>query len=238
MKINITSLSRPWRVLIGAGILLLTFTIGVKWGEVSDENRALSLENAQSTLISLRQENADLLRQTHQLETRFALLEMEHSALQDSYGQSLNDVADLQETVAFYQNVVAPEKVNDGLVVDGLALEALKQPGKFRLQFVLMQNFARRAVVKGDMQICIEGQQGGASKILCPGTSHILPDGPLKYRFKFFQAVTLAVSLPEGFTPQALTFTTDVYRYTTKRQDFSWVVDWTEALSGAAISNG
>ncbi len=238
MKKTLTNLTGPWRVLIWAGVLLITFTVGVKWGEVADENRALLLENAQSTLMSLRQENADLIHQSHQLQTRFALLEMEHAALQDTYGQTLNEVADLQETVAFYQNVVAPEKVNDGLVVDGLALEGGNAPGQFRLQFVLMQNFARRAVVKGDMQICIEGQQGGASKTLCPGASHILPEGPLKYRFKFFQAVTLSITLPEGFKPQVLTFASEVFRYTTKKQDFDWVVDWSEALSGAAISNG
>lgn len=238
MKKTMTNLAGPWRVLIAAGVLMLTFTVGMKWGEVADENRALLLENAQSTLISLRQENADLIRQSHQLQTRFALLEMEHASLQDTYGQTLNDLADLQETVAFYQSVVAPEKVNEGLVVDGLALEAGKVAGQFRLQFVLMQNFARRAVVKGNMQLCIEGQQGGTSKTLCPGTSHILPEGPLKYRFKFFQAVTVSITLPEGFTPQVLTFASEVFRYTTKQQDFDWVVDWTEALSGAAISNG
>ena len=216
-------------------VLVMTFSLGAVWGGYTKENQALQLENAQNTLISLQQENETRVQAQHALETRFALLQLEHEALNEAYSRQMDALDEAQRTLAFYENVVAPEKRSEGLVVDGLAIERQSTADTYRLQLVLLQNFPQRAVVKGLLKICIIGEASAGAKDICSGSDYLLPEGDLKYRFKFFQAVDIAITLPADFRPQSIIFSSDVYRYTTKRQTFSWSVNWDEAVTAAAI---
>ncbi|WP_137166059.1 DUF6776 family protein [Salinimonas lutimaris] len=198
-------------------------------------NLPYQLEKARATQTLLNRENARLTTHNATLEARLLL---SHEELSQALTREKTLRAELHkasETVAFYKNVMAPEQVTDGFIIDGLQIIPAGQAtddGRrlFQADFVLLQQINRRAVIKGFLNMCVVGQSEGKAHSVCAGSPELLPDGPLKYRFKFFQAVSFEFVLPASFSPEYIDFVSDVYQYTTKRQDFFWQADWQSVL--------
>ena len=191
------------------------------------------LEKVRVALISQHKDNARLTTHNATLEARILLSHEELSQARAREKDLRSELHKVSETVAFYQNVMAPEGVSDGLIVDGLHVFAQKQDNLYRAEFVLLQRINRRAVIKGFLNICIVGLVDGQAHRVCAGSVRLLPDGPVKYRFKFFQAVSFDFELPANFIPEHIDFVSDVYQYTTKRQDFFWQAEWQTVVQAA-----
>ncbi|MEW9797111.1 DUF6776 family protein [Alteromonas sp. CYL-A6] len=194
---------------------------------------------AQSQTISfLKNENQALIRQLHETDVQLELAKMEAEQLLAAQNELKAKLEEATTRLAFYQHVMAPEHTQDGFFVDGVEVIPAASTGYFRLRFVLLQQRQNKAVVKGDLAIAIEGSRDGAPYTLEAGTDAFLPDGGIKYRFKYFQPVSFEFRLPDNFVPEYLRFTTTVYQYTTRRGDYQVNISWEEALSGVNAGTG
>lgn len=213
--------------------LLLMMVFGYWLGTTEHRVARDTLENTQRALTVLQQENNALLTQIHQLQTQLELARLEQASLVKAQASTRASLDEAEQSLAFYRQVVAPERTEQGLIVDGLAITS-EGPQAYRLQMVLLQQLERRAVIQGHLTICVHGQRAGEAAKVCSGSSGFLPDGPLKYRFKFFQAVDIALTLPQDFSPESVSMRSQVYRYKTKIEDFSLVQEWRAVVEQAS----
>lgn len=244
-----------FRFSVLAGVIILAMiALGFAIATHHYNSEQAQLSNVQATLRSLQNEHSALLLEKHQLETRLALAELAATDHQEQVAELHRQLAKTNSSVSFYRNVMAPESVQEGFVVDGLQIrraeatpelqatsseiegseattKAAGQPPHYVMEFVLLQRLTRRAVIKGDLKICIEGSLANEPAQICSGSEALLPAGAIDYRFKFFQTVRVEFSLPVGFVAQQILFSSQVYQYTTKREDYRWQVDWQQVIA-------
>jgi len=219
--------------------LVLIFGLGLVagvsfWlGQISVSDKAQQAEMRQSELRELEQNHAQVLQQKHQLQTRLALAELEATNHREQLDVLSATLAEQATSLSFYQNVMAPETIQDRFIVDGLQIFEQQRPHHYKMEFVLLQRLERRSLIKGNLKVCITDGQG---QTLCSGSQALLPDGDIAYGFKFFQAVSADFTLPESFEPVTVSFSSQVYQYSKKREDYEWQVEWEQVFSANAQS--
>ncbi|MCU7555435.1 cell division protein ZapB [Alteromonas sp. ASW11-19] len=184
------------------------------------------------TITLLKDENAALQTRVNQLEVALNLAEQEAQSGRQLQQEHLQTIAELQTQLGFYQNVMAPETTQDGFFIDGIQAIANASDDQFTLRFVLLQQRDNRAIVKGNLEVAIVGSQDGEPVTLTAGSEQFLPEGPIKYRFKYFQTVNVKFTLPTGFVPESVRFDTYVYQYTTLRGRYQRTVPWEKVVAG------
>ncbi len=183
------------------------------------------------TLVLLKDENAALQTRVNQLEVALSLAEQEAASGRQLQQEHLQTIAELHTQLGFYQNVMAPETTQDGFYIDGIQAIATASDDQFTLRFVLLQQRDNRAIVKGNLDVAITGSQDGKPVTLTSGSAQLLPEGAIKYRFKYFQTVNVKFTLPAGFVPEAVRFDTYVYQYTTLRGRYQRTVPWQQVVA-------
>lgn len=183
----------------------------------------------------LETENATLKTRVNQLEVALELAKRETLNQRDIQSELQDDLRRVQSRLDFYENVMAPETTQEGFYVDGVQISSTNTPNLYQLRFVLLQQRDNRAIVKGDLSVSITGNLDDGRVTYQSGTAAFLPDGPIAYRFKYFQAVNVTFTLPAGFEPEFLHFDTNVYQYTTLRGNYQRTVTWRDSVVQDAI---
>ncbi|QPG06210.1 hypothetical protein IT774_03075 [Salinimonas marina] len=217
-------------LIVGLGLVAgISFWLG----QISVSDKAQQAEMRQSELRELEQSHTQVLQQKHQLQTRLTLAELEAASQREQLDILSTTLAEQATSLSFYQNVMAPETIQDRFIVDGLQIFEQSTPNHYKMEFVLLQRLERRSLIKGNLQICIRGEQG---QTLCSGSPALLPEGDIAYGFKFFQTVSVAFTLPEAFEPVTVSFSSQVYQYSKKREDYKWQVDWKQVFTANSPS--
>ncbi len=211
-------------------IMLAMVFFGYQLAGYQHKQNTLAYENATTTAQMLKAENDILNLRVSRLEVELALEKNVTSAAHQQRQEAISTVRRLEEQLAFYQNVMAPELTQDGFLVDGLQVVAAASERFYRLSLVLLQQRQNKAIVKGDLFIRIKGSQDGKPAVIEPGQPQFLPEGPVVYRFKYFQTVNVSFQLPENFVPEFIEFASEVYQYTTKRGDYMRRFPWSQVF--------
>jgi cell division protein FtsB len=160
------------------------------------EDRIAGLEQE---IVSLKQEIA--LLETHRDIDREAYKEVETSrtALQAK-------IQEQTDAIAFYRGIVSPEDGAAGLKVQDLTLTRGQEERAFNVRLVLVQSLKHDRKVSGDVNLVVEGEQGGEamayefSELLREDTN-----GSWAFSFRYFQDFDREIILPDGFTPERIT---------------------------------
>ncbi|HAA97932.1 MAG TPA: hypothetical protein DCL39_05745, partial [Alteromonas macleodii] len=131
--------------------------------------------------------------------------------------------------LSFYERVVAPEKTDEGFAIEGVEVFKLSD-NTYQLRLVLLQSKQQKAVINGSLDIAVVGQRNGEVITLKSGESSLLAED-IKYRFRFFQAVNVTLTIEEDINPETISFSTTVYQYKTRKGSYEISVPWNEALS-------
>lgn len=219
------------RTIILLGLSLLGMLIfGFVLANIDRERMVEETNRLNSSVSNLKAENERLQTQTNQLNVKLELERMRTEELKDEIIELQRDVFNLQKDKAFYEHVVAPETTQDGFFVDGLELFPTSTPGYFKATMVFLQQRAVSAMVRGNLKVSITGSLDGNHRTLTSGQNDILPEGEIAYGFKYFQAVTLYIQLPENFMPETMQLSTTVYQYKRRRGEYSRSYNWHEIL--------
>jgi uncharacterized protein DUF6776 len=183
---------------------LLAFFAGefyANHSRVLDTSRAQALEVQVATLTGELQEARDnLAMQRTDSEVSMQAQETVRTEIKDLRDQ----IAELDEAVAFYKNVMAPGSGDSGLRIEKLDVAATKTPGMYTFRLVLTQVGDNRGYLSGNYSLSLSGRQGEEAIRL--NGSEVLADGAeTRFKFRYFQELSGRISLPEDIEPDQLT---------------------------------
>ena len=217
-----------WTLLV-ALIMFAMVGFGYKLARIIDEGDSKKVQAQQETIAILSEENHALTTKVNQLEVAMELATLETESITNTLGEQKKELEAQQELLSFYERVVAPEKTDEGFAIEGVEVFKLSD-NTYQLRLVLLQSKQQKAVINGSLDIAVVGQRNGEAITLKSGESSLLAED-IKYRFRFFQAVNVTLTIEEDINPETITFSTTVYQYKTRKGNYEISVPWNEALS-------
>lgn len=197
-------------------------TVLTQQGEQA-EKRELSAQ-----LTDLRQENEALKRQIAILDRSSAVDQQTGAELQETLTALRQRVAQLEEDVLFYRQVVEEETEETGLVIGQLDIDATRTPDRYRYKLVMRQQDADGdTYLTGHVNFNLVGQLQDQQVILpLRDLSEFEDELDIRLRFKYFQNIEGELALPEGFQPDRIQIAAVATEPVSKRinEDFGWVV--------------
>lgn len=195
----------------------------------SDQTAQSNLQRLTSELNTLQQENTDLRRQVAILDTSSVMDQRATEEVQTTILGLRARVAQLEQDIVFYRQVVSEETEATGLTIGQFDISTTETSGKFRYKLVLRQQDADGdTFLTGHVNVNLVGKQDGAQVILpLREVSENVDQLDIRLRFKFFQSIEGELSLPEGFEPERIQIAAVATEPVAKSidQNFSWVVE-------------
>ena len=201
-----------WRALSWLLALSACGAAGVWWGlnmtappAVLDDRRALLTDQISQLLLQAEADQQTL------------------NELRNHLIDQAADIAALEDMLAFYRGVLAPEEGDTPVVLRDPELVFTGQARRWQFTMVIHRGEAGESVYRGQLGLRIRGQGPGeptfvsVSKVDSTAESSVFP-----IRFRYLQQIQVVISLPEGFVPETIesvvTLTGPV-RKTTQRND-------------------
>lgn len=188
---------------------------------------------------SLQLRDKQLGREVEELRQRVVVLSSAEKVSQQANEQSRLTIKLLEEQIykqqqdlAFYKGVLAPASRREGLRIKTFELQATDKPGHFRYKILLSRVGKSEAPLEGRLHVSIAGKQGKQDVTLelaslSAGLADALPEQPIAFAFKHFQAIPEAgrfaeLKLPEGFTPREIKVRVEVQGEKPVLRTFKW----------------
>ncbi|MBY5992437.1 DUF6776 family protein [Ferrimonas balearica] len=141
-----------------------------------------------------------------ELATRALEIRMEHQSqleTRDMMARQREQMQALETELAFYRNIMAPEKSADGVQIHDFVLDETADADRFRFRLVLTQQKIRKRFAKGNVTLTLHGSERGqpVSRNL---TAMGVENDALRFSFRYFQQIESDFSLPADFMPERL----------------------------------
>jgi len=195
----------------------------------TDQSAQSELQRMREELTETQLENADLHRQVAILDTTSVMDQRATEEVQSTIRGLRERVAQLEQDIVFYRQVVSEETGSTGLTIGQFDISATNAADRFRYKLVLRQQDADGdTFLTGHVNINLVGKQGNEQVILplrdVSGNEDQLD---IRLRFKFFQNIEGELQLPEGFQPERIQIAAVATEPVAKSidQNFSWVVE-------------
>ena len=190
---------------------------------VQDERDKLKTE-----LSALRSQNTDLNRQVAILDRSSVMDRRATAEVQTTIRNLREQLAQLQQDVVFYRQVVSDETADTGLVVGQMDIYGTSDPARFRYKLVMRQQDADGdSYLRGHVNVNLVGRLGDEQVIFAlRDISDEQDQLDIRLRFKYFQNIEGELALPAGFEPERIQIAAVATEPVEKRLDqyFSWVV--------------
>lgn len=186
-----------------------------------------------------RVENEQLQRELDELRQRIAVLSSAETLSQQANEQNRLTIKLLEEQIykqqqdlAFYKGVLAPGTRREGLRIKAFEWQATDKPTHFRYKILLSRVGKGEEPLEGQLQVVIVGKQGDQEVTLDLASlggdlPEALPDQPIVFAFKHFQAIPDAgrfadLQLPEGFIPRDIKVRAEIEGQKPLLRTFKW----------------
>lgn len=114
-------------------------------------------------------------------------------------------IAKLQEEVAFYKGLMAPASQEKGLRIQKVDMQTTAEPRRFRYKLMLTQVSSNDTYIDGLAAVNIIGFEKGAQKIYAlRDLADDVDDYGIKFKFRYFQEITGDLALPAGFVADSI----------------------------------
>ncbi len=224
---------RPLRTVVIAAVVILAMAAAL-WATYRYGVRAggHAAQQARATEAHLRVQVAELREEVQQLRQRNTLLaraeRIERDAREHLRGiieEREGTIASLEEELAFYRNIVSPSKMDPGLQIRRVAFNPIAGVERaYRYEVVLSQLNGGDRYAAGQVRLSVDGHDAGEPATLAFGDLALDDSVNTKFRFKYFQALTGRVRLPEAFEPGWLKVNVDPEgeRFDALEETFAW----------------
>ena len=183
-----------WRLLALLATLSVCVAAGVWWGM----QLALVSPPAEDQQAALKDQIAQLLLQAE--------------ADKQTVNELRNDLADqaaefaaLEDMLAFYRGVLAPEESDALAVLRPPILLATADDRVWQMRFVVHRGAEGGAVYQGKLSRQITGQGVGVPEVRqFDEVDSESASGVFPLRFRYLQQVQVVISLPEAFVPETI----------------------------------
>ena len=218
--------------------LFISFGVFAYWfgaSRVVDESDGLKQENRQLATDVTRLEN-----QNEKLASRVAMLErssrIDRQAAENVRVQVREleqEKAEMSKTMAFYQSVIAPEDLNEGVRLNAFDLIPGNKPNRYQLRMVVSQVSRSNNFLRGTLRASVKGEQGGQPVSLSLLELAGVGENPA-LGFRYFQSFPddrglLDFELPEDFKPESITVSINIR--SGGARSLEELFDWHEELA-------
>ncbi len=187
-------------VLLALGLLLLL--AGFYLGREQALRESLELSQTRTELQQSRQQVEALKRRLADLNLSTLLDDQAYESLRQSIKTLQDQLAETEEEVRFYRQLMAPSADDRGLRIERLELTTAPVGGGINYRLLLTQVVERHDWIRGNLHLEVVGQRDGEQLVL-PLTELSAPDVyPLAFRFRYFQTFTGTLEVPADFEPQ------------------------------------
>jgi len=228
---------RPQRriLLIIAAIISVTLSGGavylfVNFATIRTEQQSQAdLQRMSAELAAAQLENVELRRQVAILDTTSVMDQRATEEVQSTIRGLRERVAQLEQDIVFYRQVVSEETGSTGLTIGQFDISATNVDDRFRYKLVLRQQDADGdTFLTGHVNVNLVGKQG-AEQVILPlrEVSENVDQLDIRLRFKFFQNIEGELALPDGFQPERIQIAAVATEPVAKSidQNFTWVVE-------------
>ncbi|MBL4580856.1 MAG: hypothetical protein JKY29_03480 [Gammaproteobacteria bacterium] len=174
-------------------------------------------------------ENSALRRQVAILDRSRVMDQLVTEEVQETIFSLRDRVAQLEQDVVYYRQVVSAEIEDTGLIISQLDIDATREANRYRYKLVLRQQDADGdTFLTGHVNINLVGSQGEEQQILAIRDLSAEQDQlDIRLRFKYFQNIEGELILPDNFVPDRLQVAAVSVEPVEKsiNQSFSWVVE-------------
>lgn len=142
-----------WTLLV-AFIMFAMVGFGYKLARIIDEGDSKKVLAQQETIAILSEENHALTTRVNQLEVAMELATLETENITNTLSEQKKELEAQQELLSFYERVMAPEKTDDGFVIEGVEVFKLSD-NTYQLRLVLLQSKQQKAVINGSLDLSL-----------------------------------------------------------------------------------
>ena len=183
-----------WRLLTALVLLTACVAGGVWWGL---QLSALP-PSAEDQQTALRDQIAQLLLQAEADEQTV-------SELRNDLADQAAEFAVLEDMLAFYRDVLAPEDSGAPVVLRSPSLLATPDAQVWQMRFFVHRGAEGEAVYRGKFEVQITGEGLGMPEVrLIDEVDSESVSGVFPLRFRYLQQIQVVISLPEAFVPETI----------------------------------
>jgi len=210
----------PWKNRLIAALLLAVLAAGAwvlfayGYSRAGIDLQALQQRERQleAEIDRLRSENTEFREQKAVLERSRDIDQRAYGEVKDSLTNLQDEILELQEEVAFYRSIVAPDESAKGLRIQTFKLERNGEARGYRYRLILTQVAKNNRATRGQVHMSIEGLQADKQRELTLKDVATKEDTNLAFRFKYFQSFEGDIVLPQGFIPSRVRLTVEANR--------------------------
>ena len=195
----------------------------------SQQSEQATQQELSEQLIGAETENSELRRQVAILDRSSVMDQRATEEVQATIIGLRDRVAQLEQDIVYYRQVVSAETEDTGLIISQLDIDATRESNRYRYKLVLRQQDADGDTsLIGHVNINLVGSQGEEQQILSLRDLSAEQDQlNIRLRFKYFQNIEGELVLPDNFVPDRLQVAAVSVEPVEKsiNQNFSWVVE-------------
>jgi hypothetical protein len=184
-------------------------------GELTDQIRTLQTENRQLRLSLASQESS----RVGQIRER--------ADVSKTIGDLQAQVARQAQDLAFYRGVVGENTQAEIVKIQQFRVVRGATANEFLLKLVLGRPLRTEDAINGSIKITFEGATAATPVNLDLAAVSSVPEGELRFNYRYVEMIDQAIKLPEGFTPARTTIELKPLRKGANpvRQTFLWSVE-------------
>lgn len=149
---------------------------------------------------------AETTKMKAQIEAELQTSEIVVEQLTEQQRILFNENAELKRQLVFYQRIMAPEDVINGVKLESLTFIPEVSEDYYFMQLVLMQVQKKKRHIKATADLVFYGSLAGEP---AEYTWNELVDDTqqqLKFSFRYFQTIEASIKFPLGFVPERVLF--------------------------------
>ncbi len=197
------------RHMVAALVIAFSFGLFVSglWGAFE----RWEIKKLEKQLVISNTQNKRLLNKQAEMTLTSERLRATNQSLTESISEQERENQELERGLNFYRQLMDPNKVKEGLVLQNFSINPIDEDTLYRLQFTFVQYDLKRSLVRAELNFSLKGVD--LSK--APKPERVISftqmqDGqdtkkkPAKLSFRYFQEVEQLISIPENFSPKAI----------------------------------
>jgi len=207
--------------------LCLAGYLGFRMGGEFTDWQQQEIAKLQTRTANLYQELDQKIRQINYLMVELEVEQNASTPIQEELVQLRQESLQLRKELNFYQKVLAPELVADGLAIEQFGIEHTNRRNHYRFKFAIVQTDGKKRNAKGYIRVNLLGVEAGQKRSLDLAKLASLNKEALRFSFHYFQYFEGEFMLEEDFIPEDIEI--KVVQPKTKWQSykaFSHKVEW------------
>lgn len=194
---------RFWSAFVALLCLTLAYAIGVFEGQVKKYSAESLLSTTQLELLSIQSELKKLRQLLSIAEKRSEIDRLATDNMRKKIAALRAEMAQQQEDITFYQQVMSGKKTQQRLKVDKVVIQPNLESNRYRYQLVLTQVGKRHPWVKGKADVAVVGLlKGKKASYSLKQLNDTLNNEWLPFKFRYFQKLEGELQIPAGFQPE------------------------------------